>query len=192
VRDLCDARRILLVFDEVQIGVGRSGTWWGYEQLGVEPDAFTIAKGLGGGIPIGALAVKAKVDHFRPGDHASTFGGNPFACRAGLTVMEEIERRDLLGHVRSLATLLHGQLEEMVRRHPMVLEGVRGWGLLQGLVLRPGAPEAAQVVRAAMDHRLLLVPAGPRVVRIVPPLIIRKRELRKLINRLEKTIRELP
>ena len=131
VRDLCDAKGILLIFDEVQIGVGRSGRWWGYEQLGVEPDAFTMAKGLGGGVPIGALAVKAAADVFRPGEHASTFGGNPLACRAGLTVIEEIERRGLLAHVTAMGDLLERELAGLVARHPAVLEGSRGWGLLQ-------------------------------------------------------------
>jgi acetylornithine/N-succinyldiaminopimelate aminotransferase len=126
VRELCDAHQILLIFDEVQIGVGRSGRWWGYEQLGVEPDALTMAKGLGGGIPIGALAVKSAVDHFRPGDHASTFGGNPFACRAGLTVIEEIERRGLLAKVSANGQLLQSLLQELVARHPDQLAGERG------------------------------------------------------------------
>lgn len=188
VRQLCDERQILLLFDEVQIGVGRSGSWWGYEQLGVEPDGFTMAKGLGGGIPIGALAVKRAVDHFRPGDHASTFGGNPFACRAGLTVFEEIERRQLLDHVERMGNLVRTLLGDLVDRYPSQLQAVRGWGLLQGLVLQPEAPTAPELVRAAMDQGLLLVPAGPRVVRIVPPLVIRKRQVRKLVKRLERAL----
>ena len=177
VRQCCDERGILLIFDEVQIGVGRSGAWWGYERLGVEPDAFTLAKGLGGGIPIGALAVKRRCDHFRPGDHASTFGGNPFACRAGLTVLAEIERRGLLAHVQRLGHTLEQGLAALVSRHPQLLEGHRGWGLLQGLVLRDGAPSAPAVVKAALGQGLLVVPAGPAVVRLVPPLTIRPREL---------------
>jgi acetylornithine/N-succinyldiaminopimelate aminotransferase len=188
VRQLCDERGILLIFDEVQIGVGRSGSWWGYEQLGVEPDAFTIAKGLGGGIPIGALAVKAAADHFRPGEHASTFGGNPFACRAALTVLEEIERRKLLAHVQAMGTLLRQLLQELVNRHPQQLQGVRGWGLLQGLVLRPEGPTAPDVVQAAMAEGLLLVPAGAGVVRFVPPLVIRPKHLRRLVKRLERAL----
>jgi acetylornithine aminotransferase len=176
LRQLCDERRILLIFDEVQIGVGRSGRWWGYERLGVEPDAFTAAKGLGGGIPIGALAVKAHADHFRPGEHASTFGGNPFACRAGLTVIEEIEQRGLLEHVRRMEALLADALTDLAIRHPQLVESARGWGLLQGLVLREEAPTAAEVVKAAMAEGLLLVPAGPKVVRLVPPLVIRPRK----------------
>ena len=188
VRQLCDERRILLIFDEVQIGVGRSGSWWGYEQLGVEPDAFTLAKGLGGGIPIGALAVKDSADLLRPGEHASTFGGNPFACRAGLTVIEEIERRCLLPHVQRMGERLAAELAELAGRHPDLIEDVRGWGLLRGLVLREGGPTAPQVVQAAMQERLLLVPAGGRVVRFVPPLVIRPRHLRTLVKRLGQAL----
>ena len=191
VRELCDAHNILLIFDEVQIGVGRSGQLWGYEQLGVEPDAITLAKGLGGGIPIGALAVKASVDHFRPGEHASTFGGNPFACRAGLTVLAELERRDLLSHVQRMGALLQELLAQLVSRHPTLLEGVRGWGLLQGLVLREEAPSAPDIVKAAMEQGLLLVPAGPRVVRFVPPLVIQPRHLRLAVDRLERALLSL-
>ena len=191
VRQLCDEKGILLIFDEVQIGVGRSGRWWGYEQLEVEPDAFTMAKGLGGGMPIGALAVKASADHFRPGDHASTFGGNPLACRAGLTVIEEIERRGLLAHVTAMGELLEQELDALVARHPSVLEGSRGWGLLRGLMLAEGAPAAAEVVRAAMAAGLLLVPAGPQVVRFVPPLVIRPRQIRRAVKRLEKALASL-
>ena len=188
VRQLCDERSILLILDEVQVGVGRSGRWWGHERLGIEPDAFTLAKGLGGGIPIGALAVKASADLLRAGEHASTFGGNPFACRAGLTVIQEIERRELLTHVEAMATRLREQLEALVERHPTLLERQRGWGLLQGLVLREEAPSAPDLVKAAMAEGLLLVPAGPRVVRFVPPLVIRPRHIRKAIKRLERAL----
>jgi acetylornithine/N-succinyldiaminopimelate aminotransferase len=191
VRELCDQRRILLIFDEVQIGVGRSGALWGYQHLGIEPDAMTLAKGLGGGIPIGALAVKQAVDHFRPGDHASTFGGNPFACRAGLTVLAEIQRRGLLAHVTSMGALLQEELARLVSRHPAVLEGSRGWGLLQGLVLRPEAPSAPEVVKAALAEGLLLVPAGTQVVRFVPPLTIRPRQIREAVKRLERALEGL-
>jgi acetylornithine/N-succinyldiaminopimelate aminotransferase len=191
VRQRCDERGILLIFDEVQIGVGRSGRWWGYESLGVEPDAFTLAKGLGGGMPIGALAVKASCDRLRPGDHASTFGGNPLACRAGLTVLREIERRQLLSHVTAVGQQLRELLEELVRRHPERLAGVRGWGLLQGLVLQPGGRTAPEVVKAALAEGLLLVPAGPSVVRFVPPLVIKPRQVRLLVKRLARALERL-
>jgi len=147
-----------------------------------------MAKGLGGGIPIGALAVKAAVDHFRPGEHASTFGGNPVACRAGLTVIEEIERRGLLAKVTANGALLQELMADLVARHPERLAGERGWGLLRGLVLREGGPTAPELVKAAMAQGLLLVPAGPCVVRFVPPLVIKPRQLRRAVKRLEKAL----
>ena len=188
VRELCSQKNILLIFDEVQVGVGRSGCLWGYQKLGVEPDAITLAKGLGGGFPIGALAVTSAVDHFQPGEHASTFGGNPLACRAGLTVAEEVSRRQLPAHVEAMGFLLQKLLSELVSRHPGQLEGVRGWGLLQGLVLRPEAPAAIELVKAAMAQGLLVVPAGPQVVRFVPPLVIQPRHLRKAVALLERAL----
>ena len=191
VRQLCDERAILLIFDEVQVGVGRSGCLWGYQNLGVEPDAFTLAKGLGGGIPIGALAVNRRADVLRPGEHASTFGGNPFACRAGLTVVAELERRQLVAHAGRMGELLEGLLGELVDRHPQQLAGVRGWGLLQGLVLQPDGVTAPELVAEAMAHRLLLVPAGPLVVRFVPPLVIKPRQLRLAVRRFEAALTSL-
>jgi len=188
VRELCNAKGILLIFDEVQIGVGRSGKLWGYEQLGVEPDAITLAKGLGGGIPIGALAVKRSADHFRPGDHASTFGGNPFACRAGLTVLSELERRQLLPHVEAMGALFEQELAALVSRHPQQLAGSRGWGLLQGLVLQPDGPGAPALVKAALAQGLLVVPAGTQVVRFVPPLTIKPKQVRLAVQRLEQAL----
>ncbi|QEY30899.1 aspartate aminotransferase family protein [Synechococcus sp. RSCCF101] len=188
LRRRCTERGLLLIFDEVQIGMGRSGALWGYQKLGVEPDAFTLAKGLGGGIPIGALAVKRHADHFVPGDHASTFGGNPLACRAGLTVAGELMRRDLVAHCESMGVLLREQLDQLVQRHPSRLAGTRGWGLLQGLVLQPGELKAPAIAARALEERLLVVPAGPDVVRLVPPLTIGPRELQELVRRLERAI----
>ena len=192
IRAHCDAHKILLIFDEVQVGMGRCGTLWGYERLGVEPDAFTLAKGLGGGHAIGALLVQQHVDHFVPGDHASTFGGNPFACRAGLTVARELQRRDLIRKVNLRGEQLRQGLERLVQDHPQLLEGTRGWGLLQGLVIKEGSSLAAiDVVKAALAHQLLLVPAGPQVVRMVPPLVISKREVSTLLKRLKATLNAL-
>ena len=189
LRQHCNERNILLILDEVQVGMGRSGRLWGYEQLGIEPDAFTLAKGLGGGHAIGALLVNAQADVFKPGDHASTFGGNPFACRAGLTVAREIERRGLLQHVEQRGIQLREGLELLVERYPDLFEGTRGWGLLQGLVLRENSKRnAAQLAAAAIDQRLLLVAAGPRVLRMVPPLVISRREVQQLLERLDATL----
>ena len=189
VRELCDARNILLILDEVQVGMGRSGRLWGYEQLGIEPDAFTLAKGLGGGHVIGALLVKDHADVFEPGDHASTFGGNPFACRAGLTVARELERRKILDNVNARGDQLRQGLEQLVERYPNLLREVRGWGLLQGVVLQDSSTvTAAQLAAKALDHNLLVVAAGPSVLRMVPPLVINPREVRELLKRLDATL----
>ena len=192
LREICTERNILLILDEVQVGMGRSGRLWGYEQLGITPDAFTLAKGLGGGHAIGALLVSASADVFEPGDHASTFGGNPFACRAGLTVATEIERRALLTNVTARGEQLRDGLQELVNCFPEHLQGVRGWGLLQGIVIREGSRwTAPALAKAATDHGLLLVAAGPSVLRMVPPLTINKREMRELLRRLAATLSSL-
>ena len=190
LREICDKHNILLILDEVQVGMGRSGRWWGYEQLGIEPDAFTLAKGLGGGHAIGALVVRHGADVFAPGDHASTFGGTPFACRAALTVAREIERRQLLQNVRERGDQLRAGLETLLQSYPGVFQEVRGWGLLLGLVLRDDCDlTAPQLAAAAINQQLLVVAAGPKVLRLVPPLVISSREVRQLLMRLEATCR---
>ena len=192
LREICTQRNILLILDEVQVGMGRSGRLWGYEQLGITPDAFTLAKGLGGGHAIGALLVNESADVFEPGDHASTFGGNPFACRAGLTVATEIERRGLLTNVTARGEQLRNGLQELVACFPEHLQNVRGWGLLQGIVIREGSSwTAPALAKAAIDHGLLVVAAGPSVLRMVPPLTINKREVRELLRRLAATLSSL-
>ncbi|MEC9028467.1 MAG: aminotransferase class III-fold pyridoxal phosphate-dependent enzyme, partial [Cyanobacteriota bacterium] len=189
LRELCSQHQILLIFDEVQVGMGRCGHWWGYQQLGVEPDAFTLAKGLGGGHAIGALLVKQHADLFEPGDHASTFGGNPFACKAALTVAKEIERRGLISKVQQRGAQLRDGLTDLVQRFPRQLKGVRGWGLLQGLVLQDESTfTAPNVAQAALEEKLLVIAAGPKVVRMVPPLVIKPNEIRQLLQRLEATL----
>ncbi|WP_063399771.1 aspartate aminotransferase family protein [Prochlorococcus marinus] len=189
LRELCNQHQILLIFDEVQVGMGRCGHWWGYQQLGVEPDAFTLAKGLGGGHAIGALLVKQHADLFEPGDHASTFGGNPFACKAALTVAKEIERRGLISKVQQRGAQLREGLTDLVQRFPRQLKGVRGWGLLQGLVLQDESTfTAPNLAQAALEEKLLVIAAGPKVVRMVPPLVIKPNEIRQLLQRLEATL----
>jgi acetylornithine/N-succinyldiaminopimelate aminotransferase len=192
VRQLCDEKGILLILDEVQVGMGRTGTLWGYENLGIEPDIFTSAKGLGGGIPIGALLCKASCDVFQPGDHASTFGGNPFACKVALTVCETLETDNLLANVKLRGEQLRFGLQNMVQRHPALLEQVRGWGLITGLVLQPGAPfKSVDLVKAAMAEGLLLVPAGPQVVRFVPPLIVTADDVHQALIATEKALTQV-
>jgi acetylornithine/N-succinyldiaminopimelate aminotransferase len=178
VRELCDQHRILLILDEVQVGMGRSGKLWGYENLGIEPDAFTLAKGLGGGFPIGALLCKQSCDIFKPGEHASTFGGNPLACRVGLTIAKVLEETNLIDNVIARGEQLRAGLSALVVQYPEHLKEARGWGLINGLVLRDGIPQLpVDIVKAAIEQGLLLVSAGSHVVRFVPPLIVTEAEV---------------
>lgn len=173
IREICNEKGILLILDEVQVGMGRTGHYWGYENLGIEPDIFTSAKGLGGGIPIGALLCKSFCDVFQPGDHASTFGGNPFACGVGLAVCRTLEETGLLENVQQRGEQLRAGLRAIAERYPVQVAEVRGWGLINGLVLNADTEiTSSQVVQAAIDAGVLLVPAGPKVVRFVPPLIV--------------------
>jgi acetylornithine/N-succinyldiaminopimelate aminotransferase len=182
VRQLCDEKGILLMLDEVQVGIGRSGHLWGYENLGIEPDIFTSAKGLAGGIPIGAMLCKSFCNVFTPGDHASTFGGNPFACAAALAVCQTLTQENLLVNVRARGEQLRDGLRAIAHQYPTLIADVRGWGLINGLeISADSALTAPEVVKAAMDKGLLLVPAGPKVVRFVPPLIVSGAEVEAAI-----------
>ncbi|MBW4516307.1 MAG: aspartate aminotransferase family protein [Timaviella obliquedivisa GSE-PSE-MK23-08B] len=173
VRQICDEKGILLILDEVQVGMGRTGHYWGYENLGIEPDIFTSAKGLGGGIPIGATLCKSFCDVFQPGDHASTYGGNPFVCGVALKVCETLERENLLANVQARGEQLRDGLRAIAAQYPQIIAEVRGWGLINGLVLHPEVElTSINLVKEAMEQGLLLVPAGPKVVRFVPPLVV--------------------
>ncbi len=189
VRELCDEKGILLILDEVQVGMGRSGKLWGYENLGIEPDIFTSAKGLGGGIPIGAMLCKSACDVFEPGDHASTFGGNPFACGVALAVCQTLEQDNVLANVQARGEQLRAGLTAIAQAYPELVSDVRGWGLINGLELKADiAFTSIDVVKAAMDNGLLLVPAGPQVVRLVPPLIVNADEVDQALEKLRVAI----
>lgn len=192
VRQLCDEKGILLILDEVQVGMGRTGHYWGYEALGIEPDIFTSAKGLGGGIPIGATLCKAFCDVFKPGDHASTFGGNPFVCAVALAICRTLEQDNLLAHVQARGEQLRAGLRAIDAQHPDKIAEVRGWGLINGLELK-GEIEltSLDVVKGAIAQGLLLVPAGPKVVRFVPPLIVTAAEIDQALEILERTLAAL-
>ena len=189
LRQICDETGILLIFDEVQVGMGRSGKLWSYEHLGVEPDIFTSAKGLGGGIPIGAMISKKFCDVFQPGEHASTFGGNPFVCGVALSVCQTLERENILQNVQDRGEQLRSGLRAIAAKYPQQVGEVRGWGLINGLELRADIGlTAADVVNAAINEGVLLVPAGPKVVRFVPPLIVTEAEVNTALEAVEKAI----
>lgn len=189
VRQLCDEKGILLILDEVQVGMGRSGKLWGYENLGIEPDIFTSAKGLGGGIPIGAMLCKSSCDVFEPGNHASTFGGNPFACAVALSVCQTLERENLLANVEERGKHLRMGLQAIAAKNPQIFVEVRGWGLIDGLVLSEECElTSIDIVKAAIAEGLLIVPAGPKVLRFVPPLIVTAEEVDEALAALERAI----
>ncbi len=192
VRQLCDATGILLILDEVQVGVGRTGQLWGYENLGIEPDIFTLAKGLGGGIPIGAMLCKSGCDVFEPGDHASTFGGNPFVCGVAIAVCQTLLANNLLANVQARGEEVRAGLTAIAQQYPKLFATARGWGLINGLVLQDTATvKAIDVVQAAMERGLLLVPAGPQVVRLVPPLVVSAEEVQAALQKLQAAIATL-
>ncbi len=192
LRKICDDNNILLILDEVQVGMGRTGKYWGYENLGIEPDIFTSAKGLAGGIPIGAMMCKKFCDVFQAGDHASTFGGNPFACAAALTVGETLERENILQNVQERGEQLRASLSAIASKYPQIISEVRGWGLINGMELKSDIElTSADIVKAVMAKGLLLVPAGPKVLRFVPPLIVSAKEVDQATQAVESAIAEL-
>jgi acetylornithine aminotransferase len=192
LREICDQNDILLVFDEVQSGVGRTGKLWGYENLGVEPDIFTSAKGLAGGIPIGAMICKKFCDVFEPGNHASTFGGNPLVTAAALTVLQTIETDHILENVQARGEQLRGHLKSLATKYSPLFTDVRGWGLINGLEINAESPiTSMDIVNAAIKEGLLLAPAGPKVLRFVPPLIVTEAEVTQAMTQLDKAIANL-
>ncbi|MFI5593262.1 acetylornithine transaminase [Amycolatopsis sp. NPDC051758] len=167
-REITKATGTLLVLDEVQTGLGRLGTWFGYQQAGIVPDVITLAKGLGGGLPLGAvIGVGAAGELLKPGQHGTTFGGNPVCCAAGLAVLKTIAANNLLDHVSALGKDIAAGVEAL--GHPLVA-GVRGAGLLLGIALRE--PVSAAVAKAAQDAGYLVNPVAADTIRLAPPLVL--------------------
>lgn len=179
LRKLCDEKDLLLIFDEVQCGVGRTGYLCAYQYYGVEPDVVTFAKGLAGGVPIGAMLTKQKAaDAFQPGDHASTFGGNPLATSAGKVVVTELVKNGLLENVKKNGAYLTKKLEELKAQKNVITE-VRGIGFMQGIEV---TVPVADVIKKAMSKGLLVASAGSNVIRFVPSLITGEKEIDEMIN----------
>lgn len=183
LRALCDAHGMLLILDEVQCGMGRTGRLFAHEWAGVSPDIMMVAKGIGGGFPLGAvLATERAAAAMTAGTHGSTYGGNPLACAVGCAVMEQIANAEFLAEVSRKAGLLRQSLEGLVASHPRVFEAVRGMGLMLGLKCRL---LNADVVQAGYDALVTVVPAADNVVRLLPPLTITEDEIATAISRLE-------
>jgi acetylornithine aminotransferase len=193
-RELCDETGALLMSDEVQTGMGRTGEMWGYMHHGVEVDVLTSAKALGGGVPIGAMLCKEHANVFGPGDHASTYGGNPLACAAGNAVFAAFEDDGLLANVRARSAQLVSGLEALGKAPHLasVIKEVRGWGLIVGLELAEECGvSAADVTARLMEAGMLVVPAGPKVVRFVPPLVVTQDEVEVGLQMLGAALGEL-
>ncbi|OAN80504.1 acetylornithine transaminase [Sulfitobacter sp. EhC04] len=184
LRDLCDEKGILMILDEVQCGVGRTGKLFAHEWAGVTPDIMMVAKGIGGGFPLGAvLATEDAASGMTAGTHGSTYGGNPLGCAVGCAVMDIVADPDFLAEVNRKAGLLRQKLEGLVGSHPDVLEEVRGSGLMLGLKCKvaPG-----DLVAAGFDAEVLTVPAADNVVRLLPPLNITDEEIAEAVSRLDR------
>ena len=169
VRRWCDEHNLLLILDEIQTGLGRTGRWFAHQHHGITPDVMTLAKGLGGGVPIGACLAVPRADVFEPGDHGSTFGGNPLACTAALTVLTVIERDGLVGHAAEMGEMLHGVLAGLGAKN------VRGLGLMQAVEF--AEPRAKAFQQACLESGLIVNAVDDNSVRLVPPLIISAAEI---------------
>lgn len=192
VRRLCDQTGALMIVDEVQTGIGRTGKMWGYQNLNIEPDVITSAKALGGGVPIGAMLCKDRCNVFGPGDHASTYGGNPLACAAGLAVADAIDNEGILANVVDRGNQLRSMAGEIKKRNPNLIEDVRGWGLINGVELTESSGlTAADVTKVLMENGVLVVPAGPKVIRFVPPLIVSEEEITNAMKLFEAALQQL-
>ncbi len=190
LRALCDRRGALLMFDEIQAGMGRTGKWFGHQISGVRADAFSMAKGLGGGFPIGAIWVaKGNDDLFTPGSHGTTFGGNPLACAAALAVFEVIESEGLLEKIAAYAPAWRAALASTAAARPDIIKEVRGVGYMTGLALTD-APAA--FVAALREAGLLVAPAGDNVVRLLPPLNATQAELAESAAIVDRVARAMP
>jgi acetylornithine/N-succinyldiaminopimelate aminotransferase len=187
VRDLCDQRNILLVFDEVQCGIGRTGDMFAFQGYGIQPDILSLAKGLGSGVPVGAVVAKEYVaEVFKPGDHGSTFGANPLVTSVVKTVLSTVGSKEFLDQVKKVSTYLTEQLEMLVNTYDFVRER-RGKGLMQGIEL---SVPAKPYLQKAFEKKLLVIGAGPNVIRFVPPLIVVENQVDEMIDILKGVFEE--
>ncbi len=186
VRALCDSHGALLILDEIQSGVGRCGHFFAYEHFGLRPDIVTLAKGLGGGVPIGAFCARDEVAAcFGPGDHGTTFGGNPLACAAANVVLDTVARPDFLNHVKAMGALLRAGLERLQARYPAHIREVRGLGLLLALELtEPGRA----IVDDCLREGLIINCTAGQVLRFAPPLIVQREHIEALLEILERVL----
>ena len=189
LRKLCNEKKILLILDEVQCGIGRTGNFFAFEKSKIKPDIVPIAKGIGGGFPIGAVLMNKKVaSGMTPGTHGSTFGGNPLAMAVGNTVMDIISNKKFLKNVKDISNYFFLGLSELRKKYPKIIKEVRGRGLLIGIQL---FNDQTVFIKKLMDHRLLTIRANENVVRILPPLNVKKKEIDQALKIINKVCTEL-
>lgn len=184
VRKLCDDNDILLIFDEIQCGMGRTGTMFAWQGYNVKPDIMTCAKALGCGVPVGAFVMNNKSASLVPGDHGTTYGGNPLVCAAVSKVFDIYDKEGILDHVKEISEYLIQKLDMLVEKYECVIQR-RGVGLMQGLILNKAANP---VILKALENGLILITAGENVIRMVPPLVITKKHVDEMIGKLEKSL----
>ena len=186
VRRLCDEKDILLILDEIQCGMGRTGEMFAWQNYGVKPDIMTCAKALGCGVPVGAFFLTQRVadKSLAPGDHGTTYGGNPFVGAAVSAVFDQFKACDILGHVKEVAPYLEQKLDELVEKYDFLITR-RGKGLMQGVVCKL---PVGKVAAAALEQGLIVITAGVDVLRFVPPLVIEKQHVDEMIEKLEKAL----
>ena len=189
VRRLCDERGVLLMLDEVQTGLGRTGRWWAHQHWGIEPDVMTLAKALGSGLPSGALLARESACAFEPGDHASTFGGNPLCCAAALATLDVLEQEGLVEQAAQRGELLATLLEETLGAHPAFVQ-IRGKGLLRALQLDPDYRTAPDLAVAALREGLVVNALGADRLRLAPPLVVSEDDCRQAVTVLTRCFLE--
>ncbi len=189
VRALCDEHDILLILDEIQCGMGRTGEMFAWQAYGVKPDIMTSAKALGCGVPVGAFLMTEKVAEksLAPGDHGTTYGGNPFVCAAVDKVLELMEREHITDHVKEISVYFEEKLDELVAKHDC-LTTRRGVGLMQGLICEK---KVGDVAKLALEKGLIVISAGSNVIRLVPPLVVEKEHIDEMIQKLDSVLSEV-
>lgn len=191
IRKICDEKDILLILDEIQCGMGRTGSMFAWQQYGVQPDIMTCAKAMGCGVPVGAFVLNEKTAaaSLVPGDHGTTYGGNPFACAAVSKVLDLFESEKIVEHVNEIAPYFEEQLEALEKKYDCIITR-RGKGLMQGLVIGNGI-KVGDITKEALNHGLIVISAGSDVLRMVPPLIIEKQHVDEFVQKLSETIEAL-
>ncbi len=190
VRALCDKFNALLILDEIQAGIGRSGKFFAYENYGIKPDIVTLAKGLAGGVPIGAFVTTEKIAQaLKPGDHGTTFGGNPLACAAANVVLDTVPNEKFLSHVREVGKYFKDKLIELQKKYPEQISEVRGEGLILGLQLDKPKKSGAEIVNECLERGAIINCTAGTVLRFIPPLIITNEQVDEVVAILDEVLK---